>query len=156
MLAMLCVAGLAAPALAQARDVLRIGQQLEPPNLDPTAGAAAAVDELVYGNVFEGLVHIGRNGGVEPRLAESWDISPDGRIYVFHLRRGVKFQDGTPLNADIVKFSLERAIAPDSANAQKTNLSVIQKVVVVDPTPCAWSWPSPQACCSMCWPGATR
>jgi len=128
----LCAFAVTAPGIAQARDVLRIGQQLEPPNLDPTAGAAAAVDELVYGNVFEGLVHIGRNGGVEPRLAESWEISPDGRIYVFHLRRGVRFQDGAPFDASTVKFSLERAVAPDSANAQKTNLAVIRKVVVVD------------------------
>ncbi len=122
-----------APGVALARDVVRIGQQLEPPNLDPTAGAAAAVDELVYGNVFEGLVRIGRNGGVEPGLAESWEISPDGRIYLFHLRRGVKFHDGAAFDASVVKFSLERAVAADSANAQKTNLAVIRRVVVVDP-----------------------
>ncbi|MFN3520718.1 MAG: ABC transporter substrate-binding protein [Phenylobacterium sp.] len=121
---------LASPAAA--RDVLRIGQQLEPPNLDPTAGAAAAVDEVVYGNVFEGLIHIGRNGGVEPRLAESWEISPDGRIYVFHLRRGVRFHDGEPFDASVVKFTLDRARAPESANAQKASFEVIERVDVVD------------------------
>jgi len=118
---------------AAARDVLRVGLQLEPPNLDPAAGAAAAVDEVVYGNVFEGLVHIGRNGGVEPRLAESWEISPDGRIYVFHLRSGVRFHDGEPFDASVVKFTLDRARAADSANAQKASFEVIDHVEVVDP-----------------------
>ncbi|WP_374574461.1 ABC transporter substrate-binding protein [Phenylobacterium sp.] len=122
---------LASPAAA--REVLRVGLQLEPPNLDPTAGAAAAIDEVVYGNVFEGLVHIGRNGQVEPKLAESWEISPDGRIYVFHLRRGVRFSDGEPFDAEDVKFSLDRARAADSANAQKTSFEVIDHVEVVDP-----------------------
>ena len=118
---------------AAAREALRVGLQLEPPNLDPAAGAAAAVDEVVYGNVFQGLVHIGRNGQVEPLLAESWEISPDGRIYVFHLRRGVKFQNGEAFDAGVVKFTLDRARAPDSANAQKDAFAVIDRIEVVDP-----------------------
>jgi ABC-type dipeptide/oligopeptide/nickel transport system permease component/ABC-type transport system substrate-binding protein len=128
--ALIAALWLASPAAA--RD-LRVGLQLEPPNLDPTAGAAAAIDEVVYGNVFEGLVRIGRNGAVEPRLAESWEISPDGRIYVFHLRRDVRFHDGTAFDAAVVKFALDRARAPDSANAQKASFEVIEAVEVVDP-----------------------
>lgn len=118
---------------AQARDTLRLAMPLEPPNLDPTAGAAAAIDEVVYGNVFEGLVRIGPTGRVEPALAESWEVSPDGRIYVFHLRRGVRFQDGSPFDAGVVKFSLDRARAKDSANAQKAYFEPIERVEVVDP-----------------------
>ena len=49
-----------------------------PFNVLNAAGAAAAIDEVVYGNVFEGLVRIGPTGQVEPALAESWEISPDG------------------------------------------------------------------------------
>lgn len=118
---------------AQARDTLRVGMALEPPNLDPTAGAAAAIDEVVYGNVFEGLVRIGPAGQVEPALAESWEVSPDGRVYLFHLRRGVRFHDGSPFDAGVVKFSLDRARAKDSANAQKAYLEPIERVEVVDP-----------------------
>lgn len=124
---------LALVGAAEARDVLRLAMPLEPPNLDPTAGAAAAIDEVVYGNVFEGLVRIGPTGQVEPALAESWEISPDGRIYVFHLRRGVRFHDGAPFDASVVKFSLDRARAPDSANAQKAYFEPIERIEVVDP-----------------------
>ena len=47
---------------------------------------------------------------VEPSLAQSWDISPDGKIYTFHLRRDVKFHDGSPMTAEDVKFSYDRAL----------------------------------------------
>ncbi|TIL83058.1 MAG: ABC transporter substrate-binding protein, partial [Mesorhizobium sp.] len=64
-----------------ARTDLVIGIPLEPPHLDPTAGAAAAIDEVLYANVFEGLTRIGPNGEVLPDLAESWSISDDGKVY---------------------------------------------------------------------------
>ncbi len=82
-----------------------IGMQLEPPNLDPTGGAAAAIDEVVYANVFEGLTRFGSDGAILPALAESWEISEDGLGYTFKLREGVKFHDGTDFNAEDVKFS---------------------------------------------------
>ena len=62
----------ALPAQA-ARSDLVLGMALEPPHLDPTAGAAAAIDEVVYANVFEGLTRIDREGAVQPALAERWD-----------------------------------------------------------------------------------
>jgi len=118
---------------ASAQDQLILGVPLEPPNLDPTSGAAAAVDSIVYGNIFEGLTRITQSGDVAPALAESWDISPDGLAIIFHLRRGVRFHDGTPFDAGDVKFSLDRALAPDSTNAQKALLSPITQVEVLDP-----------------------
>jgi peptide/nickel transport system substrate-binding protein len=111
----------------------RIGIGLEPPNLDPTAGAAAAIDEVVYANVFEGLTRIGEHGEVLPALAASWDISQDRLTYTFHLRTNVRFHDGTPFSAHDVKFSLDRARAPDSTNAQKGLFEPIANVQVVDP-----------------------
>ena len=72
---------------------LTMGTVLEPPHLDPTAGAAAAIDEVVYANVFEGLTRINQNAEVLPALAKSWDISADGLTYTFHLQKGVKFHD---------------------------------------------------------------
>ena len=80
-----------------ARTDLVLGIVLEPPHLDPTAGAAAAIDEIVYANVFEGLTRIGSHGEVLPALAESWTVSDDGKIYTFKLHTGVKFHDGTRL-----------------------------------------------------------
>ncbi|MDH3663384.1 MAG: ABC transporter substrate-binding protein, partial [Alphaproteobacteria bacterium] len=78
---------------AEAKDGIRLGMVLEPPHLDPTAGAAAAIDEVVYANVFEGLTRIDRNGVVQPGLAEAWVVSDDGLTYTFMLREGVAFHD---------------------------------------------------------------
>lgn len=122
----------ASPALA-ARTDLVLGVVLEPPHLDPTAGAAAAIDEILYANVFEGLTRIGPSGEVLPALAESWTISDDGKVYTFKLHKGVKFHDGTDFDAEDVKFSLDRARAPDSVNAQKGLFAAIDTVEVIDP-----------------------
>jgi len=107
-----------AGSIAPARDVT-IGMQLEPPHLDPTSAAAGAIDQVLYSNIFEGLTRFSSDGSVGPGLAESWEISEDGLTYTFTLRSGVKFHDGTDLDATDVTFSLDRARAEDSVNAQK-------------------------------------
>jgi peptide/nickel transport system substrate-binding protein len=107
-------------ALAQPRkDSLVMAMALEPPGLDPTAGAASAIAEIVQYNVFETLTKIGSDGSVKPLLAESWEISPDLRTYTFQLRKDVKFQNGEPFNAQTVKFAFERAAAEKSTNKDK-------------------------------------
>ena len=120
------------PAFA-ARTDINVGMVLEPPNLDPTGGAAAAIDEVVYANIFEGLTRFDSTGAVQPALAASWDISADGLTYTFHLHEGVSFHDGTSLDAEDVKFSLDRARAEDSVNAQKALFADIASVEAVDP-----------------------
>ncbi|MBT3400741.1 MAG: ABC transporter substrate-binding protein [Rhodospirillaceae bacterium] len=121
-----------AEAQAQPKASLTIGLTLEPPHLDPTAGAAAAIDEIVYANLFEGLTRIDENGAVQPQLAESWDVSDDGLVYTFTLKDGVVFHDGTGFDADDVVFSLDRARADDSVNAQKPLFAAIDAVDAVD------------------------
>ncbi|RWN39099.1 ABC transporter substrate-binding protein [Mesorhizobium sp.] len=128
-----------------ARTDLVIGIPLEPPHLDPTAGAAAAIDEVLYANVFEGLTRIGPNGEVLPDLADSWTISDDGKAYTFKLHTGVKFHDGTDFNADDVKFSLDRASADNSVNAQKGLFAAIDTVEVVDPATVKITLKNPQS-----------
>lgn len=129
--AILAVALVAGSAHAAKTDVT-IGMQLEPPNLDPTGGAAAAIDEVVYANIFEGLTRFGSDGSVLPALAKSWNISDDGLTYTFMLNSGVTFHDGSEMDADDVKFSLERAMAEDSTNAQKQLFANIESVENVD------------------------
>jgi len=107
---------------------------LEPPHLDPTAGAAAAIDETVYANVFEGLTRIDQNGAIQPQLAESWTVSDDGLVYTFNLKSGVMFHDGTSFDASDVVFSFDRARAENSVNAQKALFAAIETVEVVNPT----------------------
>ncbi len=135
---------LASGAAQAARTDLVIGMPLEPPNLDPTANAAAAIDEVLYANVFEGLTRIGSRGEVLPALAESWTVSDDGKVYTFKLHTGVKFHDGTDFDADDVKFSLDRARADNSTNAQKGLFAAIDTVDVVDPATVKVTLKNPQ------------
>jgi peptide/nickel transport system substrate-binding protein len=130
--ALFCTLLLAAAAAAAAGRAV-IGVQLEPPILDPTASPAAAISESLFGNVYEGLVQFARDGAVLPSLAESWDISEDGMTYVFHLRHDVRFHDGSPFDAFVAKFSLQRAIDAKSVNAQRSQLRAVRAVEAPDP-----------------------
>jgi len=131
------------PSAHAARTDVSIGMQLEPPNLDPTGGAAAAIDEIVYANLFEGLTRFGPDGSVQPALASSWEIEADGQRYVFKLQENVKFHDGAVFDADDVVFSIERAVAEDSTNAQKALFANIDNVEIVDSTTVAFNLKAP-------------
>ena len=130
--------GVSAAALlagtAMAKDDITIAIQLEPPHLDPTSAAAGAIDSVLYSNVFEGLTRFDSAGAVIPGLAKSWEISEDGLTYTFMLNDGVTFHDGTTMDAEDVKFSLDRIGSKDSANAQKALYAAISEVNVIDPT----------------------
>jgi len=117
-----------------ARTDVAIGMQLEPPNLDPTGGAAAAIDEIVYANVFEGLTRFGPDGSVLPGLALEWSPEDGGKYYIFALRDGVTFHDGSAFTAEDVVFSLDRARAEESTNAQKALFENIERVDIIDAT----------------------
>ena len=112
----------AALPLAQAqskKDNVVLGMVLEPTSLDPTTAAAAAIGEIVHYNVLEGLTKISMDGAVTPLLADNWYHTPDGKTYTFTLRKGVKFSDGAPFDANAVKFSFDRARAAGSTNKAK-------------------------------------
>ena len=107
------LAGLTAapPAGAQTPPgVLIVGQIAEPKALDPAA-VTAVNDFRILMNVYDGLVRY-RSGTleVEPALATSWEISEDGTVYTFTLREGVAFHDGTPFDAEAVKFNFDRML----------------------------------------------
>ncbi len=120
-------------AMAQGRkDSVSLAMALEPPGLDPTAGAASAIAEITQYNIFETLTKINSDGSVTPLLAESWEVSPDLRTYTFRLRKGVKFQNGEPFDAKSVKFSFERAGAEKSTNKDKRTFAGMETVQAVD------------------------
>ena len=120
-------------ATAQSRkDAVVLAMTLEPPGLDPTAGAASAIAEIVQYNVFETLTKINSDGTVSPLLAEKWEVSPDLKTYTFMLRKGVKFQNGEPFNANAVRFSFERAGGDKSTNKDKRTFASMDRVAVID------------------------
>src|SRR5256886_34618 len=96
-------------AAPQRGGTLRVGLNADPPNLDPHQ-STAAVDRQVFQNLYDKLVDINQNLEIVPMLATSWQITDGGRTYTFKLRQGVVFHDGTPFNADAVKFNFERML----------------------------------------------
>lgn len=106
------VLGISMTGLAQEK-ILVFGSSGDAARLDP-ADVTDGESISRMDNIFEGLVEY-ESGSTEikPCLAESWDISEDGTEITFHLRKGVKFHDGTDFNADAVVFSFERQYNPE-------------------------------------------
>jgi peptide/nickel transport system substrate-binding protein len=120
----------ATPAMAQAKkDSLVLAMTLEPaPGLDPTTGAASAIGEVTLYNVYETLTKIASDGRVWPLLAESYAPSDDLKTWTFKLRKGVKFHNDEPFDAQVVKFAFERAAAKDSTNKDKATFANITAI----------------------------
>lgn len=86
--------------------VIGIPQDIED-SLDPHAAVAAGTKEVLF-NLFEGLVKPDSDGNLNPAVASSYEISPDGKTYTFTLRDGIKFHDGNLVTVADVKYSIER------------------------------------------------
>ncbi len=135
MLAGVMVAGLLSAASAQGirrGGILRVGLDADPPNMDPHR-STAAVDRQVFQNLYDKLMDTDENLAIVPMLALSWTISPDGKAVTFKLRQGVKFHDGTPFNAEAVKYNIDRMQDPNFPSARRSEVRPVQKVTVVDP-----------------------
>ena len=124
--------GLAASiATAQEPATLRIAIQEDPDQLDP-ARATTYGARVVFASLCDKLVDIAPDLSISPMLATSWEWGADNKSLTFTLREGVKFHDGTPFNAEAVKFNIERAkTLPESA--RKGELASVETVEVIDP-----------------------
>ena len=111
-------------------DTLVVALEAEPPELDPSF-SSAYVDRQVMASLYDKLVDIDREGRIVPVLAEDYRVSGDGLEYTFRLREGVRFHDGTPLDAEAVRFNLERYRREDSVRS--TEVEPVRSVEVVDP-----------------------
>lgn len=100
----------------------------EPPGWDPTVSTAQEIARVVYGNVYEGLVRIDREGEIVPALAESWEVSDDGLSWTFALKEGVTFHDGEPMTPEDVVAKFERATDPDSGHTHPEYYDAVERV----------------------------
>jgi peptide/nickel transport system substrate-binding protein len=99
----------------------------EPDSLDP-ARANLLVSQYVLGLLYDRLVYIDQTGRPRPWLAESWTVGKDGKEVTFVIRKGVTFTDGTPLDAEAVRYSLDRYLKLSKRNA---DLGPVQKIEAV-------------------------
>lgn len=105
-----------APAATTAKSpetggTITVGYDIEPESLDIHVGERGQLPAIMR-NVYDTLLVKALDGSFKPSLATSWDVSPDGKTYTFKLRQGVMFQDGTPFNAQAVKFNFDRIVDP--------------------------------------------
>ncbi len=112
---------------------LRVGIHYTIATMDPAFITSRGQDQTVR-NIYDGLVNW-KPGTVEvaPALATSWDVSGDGLIYTFHLRKGVQFHRGFgELKASDVKFSFERVMDPKTKSPRSKDFKLVEKIEVLD------------------------
>ncbi|AOM41192.1 ABC transporter substrate-binding protein [Xenorhabdus hominickii] len=106
--------------LADKQEIVR-GNGAEPASLD-VHKVESDVEFAIIHDFFDGLVYTDNKGNIEPRLAERWETK-DNQTWVFHLRKGIQWSDGTPITAHDVVFSWRRLINPDTLSPYGSYLS---------------------------------
>lgn len=105
-------------------DKVSYALEAEPASLDPamTTGLAEA---NVQAELFEGLTRLDKDNQPQPALADRWDLSADGKTYIFHLRPGITWSDGTPITAHDFVYSWMRVIDPSVASPNAYMMFII-------------------------------
>lgn len=120
------LSGCTLPLLAA---TLNISLDADPGKLDPTQSSMLN-ERIVYQSIFDKLVDLDGEGKIVPMLAERWTVSPDQKSYTLFLRKGVRFQDGTPFDAKAVEFNLLRG--QEKTSLRRNELKYISKITVLD------------------------
>ncbi len=131
----------AAPATYAQQSVLRIGLAEDPDVLDPSRGRTY-VGRIVFASLCDKLFDIDDKLNIVPQLALSHETSADGLSVTIKLRPGVKFHDGEPMDAEAVRFTLDRHMTLQGS-FRRPEISAIDKVEVVDPLTVRWCSSSP-------------
>lgn len=122
---------------------LRIGLNEDADVLDP-ALAQTFVGRIVFTSLCDKLVDVDANLKFVPQLATSWQWGADNKSLTFHLRKGVTFQDGTPFNADAVKYNIERSKTL-KGSFRRSELNSVATVDVLDPLTVRLNFSKPDA-----------
>ena len=110
---------------------LQVAWESDVTGLDPHLSPGLQAYRVV-GNLFNSLVTIDTDLNYVPDLAESWEILENGKVYVFHLRRGVKFHDGTDFDAEVVRWNFQRITDPEEKALDAPNYSIVESLEVID------------------------
>lgn len=116
----------------------------EPPGLDPQ-GVAGAGQNTILPYLFDTLVYREIDNTYRPYLAESWEISDDGKQVIFTLRPNITFHDGTPLDAEAVKYNFDRIKEQGQKSVLAPMVSQIQTIEVIDPLNVRFTFPAPSS-----------
>ncbi|MEO8727474.1 MAG: ABC transporter substrate-binding protein [Acidobacteriaceae bacterium] len=102
-----------------------------PTNLDPRIGTDSQ-SERIGDLIFDSLVHRDDHFQMQPWLAQSWDIAPNGLTYTFHLRGGVRFHDGSPLTSRDVKWTFDSVLNGTVISVKKSTYSSVVSIEAPD------------------------
>jgi ABC-type transport system substrate-binding protein len=133
-LSLLLVLGLLGWASAQQPKpggTLRVAWEADITGLDPYVSAGLQSQWMV-GSLFNSLVTIDTNLNIVPDLAESWEILANGKVYVFRLRKGVKFHEGGDFDAEVVRWNYQRIIDPQEKTFVAPFFEIVDAVEALD------------------------
>ncbi|MCZ8313858.1 ABC transporter substrate-binding protein [Phreatobacter sp.] len=121
-----------APAMAQAQNSLTIVREVDSDRYDPHRSTARAASEVLF-MLADTLVSLDHDmTSIKPGLAESWTVSPDGKVYTFKLRQDVKFCDGKAMTAEDVVYSIKRWINPETRSPVRWRAGPVEDIVAKD------------------------
>ena len=110
---------------------LRVAWEADITGLDPYISPGVQA-WFVEGNLFNSLLTIDAQLNYIPDLAESWDVLEDGKVYIFHLRKGVKFIDGTAFDAEVVRWNYQRIMDPEEKAWVAPFFAIVDGVEILD------------------------
>ena len=131
LLVVLAFVGLTAAQQPTPGGTLRVAWEADVPGLDPHLSPGIQA-WYVEGNLFNSLLTIDAQLHYVPDLAESWDVLEGGKVYVFHLRHGVKFHDGTDFDAEAVRWNYQRIMDPEEHALDAPFYSIVERVEALD------------------------
>ena len=91
-----------------------------------------STDKLIRQLMYESLLDLDEKGDIIPKLAESWEISKDGRVYTFHMRKGVKYHDGKEMTAADAKFAIDYTLNPKNGAYGRQRIITVERAEAVD------------------------